>query len=271
MSWRFTISPASRSAPAIPAGKRRLGIERDAAAAQLEVEVAGGRSSVAGASDDADRLLRPDPFAAPHGGPAAQVRVEIVAALLASVDQDEPAVEDRVETAAEDPAAARRDQPRPAGRGYVESLMDPAAAARSAELADRPAGAVRPANREDVAMEREAADPAQPVAAAAGEDAVVAVGSSPSRPGQSSPPDPVRQARGRAAVDEPAHDPSIGGPDDPDRAVARPPGREAVANRHRAGVKEGPMRPRRPAHLVDARDRGRSRCRERSEERQRQW
>ena len=83
-------------------------------------------------------------------GRAAQVRVEVAAALAFAVDQQVVAVEDRVVAGAPDPAAAHRDQRRPAGGDDVKALVGAPAAARRPELADRTPGrsaALRPGRR----------------------------------------------------------------------------------------------------------------------------
>ena len=87
------------------------------------MQVAGRRAGVAGAADLAERLARPDALPALDGGPAAQVRIEVVALLLAPVDQHEPAVETGIEAAAQDAATAGGAQAGAAGGGDVEALV----------------------------------------------------------------------------------------------------------------------------------------------------
>jgi hypothetical protein len=116
----------------------------------LEVEVAAGADGVAGFADQTHGLSLQHLLAAPHPGRSQQVRVEIAPPLPFAVDEDEVAVEDRVEPALQNPPVADRDQPRPAGGGDVEAFVDAAAAARRVELPDRPSDPVRPGDREDV-------------------------------------------------------------------------------------------------------------------------
>ena len=90
-------------------------------------------------------------------GRAGHVGVEVAAVLAFAVDQQVVAVEDRVVAGAQHPAVAHRDQRRAAGGDDVEALVGAAAAARRAEFADRAAGPVRALDREDVAVEGDAA------------------------------------------------------------------------------------------------------------------
>ena len=84
------------------------------------------------------------------GGRAGQVSVEVAAPLPFAVDRQVIAVEDRVVAGVQDPATAHGNQRRAAGGDDVEALVDPTAAARRSELADRATGAVRALDREDV-------------------------------------------------------------------------------------------------------------------------
>jgi hypothetical protein len=77
--------------------------------------------------------------------------IEVGAILAFAVDQEVVAVEDWVIARLQDLAVADRDQRRVAGGDDVEALVGATAAARSAEFADRAAGAVRALDREDVA------------------------------------------------------------------------------------------------------------------------
>jgi hypothetical protein len=81
------------------------------------------------------------------------VGVEVGAILAFPVDQQVVAVEDRVIAGTQHLAVANGDQRRAAGGDDVEAIVSAATAARSAELADRAAGAVRALDREDVAVE----------------------------------------------------------------------------------------------------------------------
>jgi hypothetical protein len=85
------------------------------------------------------------------------VGVEVAAVLAFAVDQQVIAVEGRFIAVAQDPAVADRDQRRAAGGDDVEALVGTAAIAGGAEFADRAAGAVGALDREDVAVEGEAA------------------------------------------------------------------------------------------------------------------
>ena len=123
----------------------------------LEVEVTADAARVAGLADGADPLALPDPLATMDQGRPWQVGVEVAAALPFAVDEDVVAVEDRVVAAAQDAAVGDRDQLGAAGGDDVEALVGAAAGARRAELADGAAGAVRPLDREDVAVEGDAA------------------------------------------------------------------------------------------------------------------
>jgi hypothetical protein len=123
----------------------------------LEVEVATDGDRVAGLADGGDPLALPDALAAMDQGRARQVGVEVAAALPFAVDQDVVAVEDRVIAGAQDAAIGDRDQLGAAGGDDVEALVGAAAGARRAELADRAADAVGALDREDVAVEGDAA------------------------------------------------------------------------------------------------------------------
>ena len=93
----------------------------------------------------------PDPLAAADPRRPAQVGVEVTAVLALAVDQEVVAVENRVEAAPGDAAAASRDEAGAAGGDDVEALMGPPAAARRPELARSRPGSVRAEDREDVA------------------------------------------------------------------------------------------------------------------------
>jgi hypothetical protein len=71
--------------------------------------------------------------------------------LALAVDQEVVAVEDRVESAPQDPPGPDRDEPRPARGNDVKAFVGATAVARRAEFADRAARPVRTKNREDVA------------------------------------------------------------------------------------------------------------------------
>jgi len=121
--------------------------------ANLEVEVAADCAGVAGLPDGADALAGPDPVAAAHHRATNQVGVEVAAVLTLAVDQQVVAVENRVVAAAENPPRRRGDEWRAAGGYDIEAFVDAAAAAGSAELADRAARPVRSLDREDMVME----------------------------------------------------------------------------------------------------------------------
>lgn len=123
----------------------------------LEVEVTAGADSVTGFTYRADPLALPDPLSVVEACLVRHVGVEVAAVLAFSVDQHVPAVEDRVEAAAQHVAVADRDQLGTAGGGDVEAFVDATAAARRVELADRPPRAVRSLDREDVAVIGDAA------------------------------------------------------------------------------------------------------------------
>jgi hypothetical protein len=137
----------------------------------LEVEVAAGAGGVAGFADAAERLSLPEALATVDGGRAGEVGVEVAAVLVFAVDQDVVAIEDRVEADPAHAAVANRDEPGAAGRGDVEAFVDATAAAGRVELADRAADAVGALDREDVAVEGQAADGAgDPGRSRCGED-----------------------------------------------------------------------------------------------------
>jgi hypothetical protein len=119
----------------------------------LEVEVAADRDRVAGLTDLADPLARPDLLAPVDRGRSRQVGVEVAAVLAFAVDQEVVAVEDRVIAGPQDAAVADGDQFGPAGGNDVEALVGATAAARSPEFADRAAAAVRALDREDMGVE----------------------------------------------------------------------------------------------------------------------
>jgi hypothetical protein len=118
----------------------------------LEVEVTAGAGGVAGFADRADPLSLPDGLTPAEAGGPRQVGVEIAPPLAFAVDQDEVAVENRIETGAQDLAVADRDQLRPTRRRDVEPFVDAAAAAGRVVFADRPPRPMRSLNREDVAV-----------------------------------------------------------------------------------------------------------------------
>jgi hypothetical protein len=123
----------------------------------LEVEVAAEAASVAGFADGADPLSLPHPLAPLDARGSRHVGVEVAALLAFAVDQQVVAVEDRVVALLQDAAVADRDQLGPAGGRDVEAFVDAAAAARRVVIADRPASSVRPLDREDVPVVRDAA------------------------------------------------------------------------------------------------------------------
>ena len=119
----------------------------------LEVKVAADGAGVAGLSHRADALAGEDASAPPDDRGTPQVGIEVAAALAGAVDEDEVAVQDRVETGASHAAAAHGEQPRATGSDYVEPLMRPPAAARRPELPNRPPSPVLPDHGEDMAHE----------------------------------------------------------------------------------------------------------------------
>jgi hypothetical protein len=114
------------------------------------MEVAADRASVAGGADAADPLACPDSVRFADDGVLAQMRIEVTAVLAGAVNQEKVAVEDRVIAAAHHPPVACSQQRGAAGSDYVEALVGAAAAAGSAELADRAPGPVSALNRKDV-------------------------------------------------------------------------------------------------------------------------
>jgi hypothetical protein len=145
-------------AVAVPAFEVWQGVDRDAVDVDLEVEVAADRDRVAGLADRADPLPLPDALALVDQRRPGHVGVEVAALLAFTVDQQVVAVEDRVIGGLEHAAVADRDQRGLAGGDDVEALVSAATAAGRAEFADRAADAVRPLDREDVAVERNPAD-----------------------------------------------------------------------------------------------------------------
>src|SRR5215204_2617724 len=85
------------------------------------------------------------------------MRVEVAPPLPFSMDEEEVAVEDGIEPTLQDPAVADRDQPRLAGGGDVEPIVDATAAARRVVLPDRSPHPMRALDREDVTVVRGAA------------------------------------------------------------------------------------------------------------------
>jgi hypothetical protein len=134
----------------VPAKQQRLWVDRPVAGVDLEMEVTADGAGVAGLADRADSLAGVDAVAAVERRRARQVGVEVAAPLPFAVDRQVVAVEHRVVAGLQDAAAAYGDQRRAAGGDDVEALVDPPAAARRAELADRATGAVRALDREDV-------------------------------------------------------------------------------------------------------------------------
>jgi hypothetical protein len=118
----------------------------------LEVQVAAGADRVPRFADPTDPLALPDPLAAANPGAPRHVGVEVAALLAFAVDQQVPAVEDRVVTGAQDAPVADRDEFGPAGGGDVKAFVDPPAAARRVVVADRPSDPVRALDREDMAV-----------------------------------------------------------------------------------------------------------------------
>jgi hypothetical protein len=118
----------------------------------LEVEVTADAASVAGLSHRSHALARPDALAAVDEGWPGQVGVEIGAVLAFAVDEEEVAVEHRIEASAQNAAVADGDQGRAAGGDDVEAFVGAPAAARGAELADGAAGAMGALDGEDVAV-----------------------------------------------------------------------------------------------------------------------
>ena len=119
----------------------------------LEVEVAADGAGVAGLADGADALAGEDTLAAVDQGWAGQVGVEVAAVLAFAVDQQVVAVKDRAIARAQDLAVADGNQWRAAGGDDVEAFVSAPTVAGCAEFANRAAGAVRPLDGEDVAVE----------------------------------------------------------------------------------------------------------------------
>jgi hypothetical protein len=118
----------------------------------LEVEVATNADRVAGLADGADPLALPDSLAPVNQRRPRHMGVEVAALLPFAVDQQVVAVEDRVVASPQDAAVADGDQLGVAGGDDVEALVSATAVARSAEFADGAADAMRPLNREDMAV-----------------------------------------------------------------------------------------------------------------------
>ncbi len=141
----------------LPARQRRLGVHRPALNVDLEVEVAANADRVAGLPHRADALAGEDPIAAMKRGRTGHVGVEVRALLAFAMDQQVMAVKHRVVAGSQHLAVSYRDEGRAAGGDDVEAFVPAAAAARSTELADVAAGAVRPLDGEDVVVVGEAA------------------------------------------------------------------------------------------------------------------
>jgi hypothetical protein len=123
----------------------------------LEVKVAADRLSVAGLAHGSDPLPGVDAVALLDRRRPGHVGVEVGAVLSFAVDEEVVAIEDRIEAAVKDPAAADSDQRRAARGDDVEALMGATAAARGAEFADVATRRVRPLNGKDVVAIGEAA------------------------------------------------------------------------------------------------------------------
>ena len=123
----------------------------------LEVKVAAGPGGVAGFAHLSDPLPLQHPLPPADPRRPQEVGIEVAAPLAFAVDQQVVAVEDRVESPAQNPAVANRDQLRAAGGGDVEAFVDAAAVARCVVDPDRPARSVRALDREDVAEVGDAA------------------------------------------------------------------------------------------------------------------
>jgi hypothetical protein len=130
----------------------RLGVDRVAVDADLEVEVAADGAGVPGLADGADALAGVEALAAMDQGGAGQVRVEVAAVLAFAVNQEVVAVEHRVVASSQDPAVAHGDQRCAAGGDDVKAFVSATAAARCAEFPDVATGSVRSLNREDVTV-----------------------------------------------------------------------------------------------------------------------
>ena len=121
------------------------------------MEVAADRDRIAGLPHRADPLAGVDPLASTGQRRAGHVGVEVAPVLALPVDQQVVAIEDRVIAAAQDRAAADRDQGRATGGDYVEALVGATAAAGRAEFADVAAGPMRALDGEDVIVVAKAA------------------------------------------------------------------------------------------------------------------
>jgi hypothetical protein len=119
------------------------------------MKVAAHVAGVARLPDRPHPLAGPDSLTAMNDRRPNHVGVEVAAVLALAVDQQVVAVEDRVIAPAQDAAGHRRDKRRTAAGDDVEALMGAASAARRSEFADRAARAVRPVDREHVAIEGE--------------------------------------------------------------------------------------------------------------------
>ncbi len=122
------------------------------------MQVAWRAGGVAGAADVTDDVARVDLVSLREGRGLHHVRIEVLAPLAEPADDDEVSVAPGIEGALDHRPRPHRSQRRPAAGGDVEALVDATAVASGAELADGTAGAVRPADREEVAEEGELSD-----------------------------------------------------------------------------------------------------------------
>src|SRR3954447_7036909 len=114
--------------------------------------MAADGSSVARLADEAHGLTDVDQIPLLERGRVDHVCVPVLPPLPEAAEHDEVAVEARVVRALDDRPGDGRRQGCAAAGGDVEALVDAAAIARRAELADRAACPVGPANRVEVAV-----------------------------------------------------------------------------------------------------------------------
>src|SRR5581483_1518519 len=168
------------------------------------MEVAADRPRVAGSADVADDLADVDEVPLLEGGRMDQVGVEVLAGGAELLDDDEVPVETPVVSPLRDRPAHRRGERGAATGRDVEALVAAAAVPRGVELADRAPGAVRAADREEVAVELHRAR-VPPAAARDGDsDPVGPVGDQSAAVAEAIPPrGPVRARLDPGDVDRP--------------------------------------------------------------------
>src|SRR3954467_15949799 len=142
----------------------------------LEVQVAADSPGVAGLADVADDLADVHQVALLEGRRMDHVRVPVLPPLAQPPNDDVVAVEAWVIGPLHDRARGCGSEGRLASGGDIAALVDTSAVTRSSELPHRPAGPVRAAHREEVAVELGRAGLLLATASDSDDDAIGAVG-----------------------------------------------------------------------------------------------